>query len=97
MVGEVRLARSEETGIVVLEFVVDPQPAHRVVTGRVDTHRHLVRVLSRDPLVHVEQVSVALLDDVDSETIDGIGEVEIHAVFQRADTLAGIDGALGGA
>ena len=44
------------------QVVVDPQPAHRVVHGRIDAHRHFVRILVRDALVHLEQIAVALAD-----------------------------------
>ena len=50
VVGEVRLAGHEQAGDRGLQVVVDPEPAHRVVDGRVDPHRRLVRVLAGDPL-----------------------------------------------
>ena len=59
VVGEVRLAEHEQAGDGAHQVVVHPQAAHRVVDGGVDAHRHLVRVLAGDPLVHVEQVAVA--------------------------------------
>src|SRR5690606_41198002 len=45
---------------------------------RSDPHRRLVRVFARDFTVHIKQVAVALADHVDSEPLDGIGEVEVH-------------------
>ena len=62
VVGEVGLADDEQAGDRRAQVVVDPQPAHRVVHGRVDAHRRGVRVLAGDALVHLEQVPVALLD-----------------------------------
>ena len=47
VVGEVGLAGDEQPGDRRLQVVVDPQPAHDVVHGGVDPHRHLVRVLAR--------------------------------------------------
>ena len=64
MVGEVRLAEHVEAGHVAHQVVVDPEPTHRVVDGRVDAHRHHVRVLAGDALVHLDEVAVALLDHV---------------------------------
>ena len=64
LVGEVRLAEHEQPGQVAHQVVVDPQPAHRVVDGGIDAHRHDVRVLVGDALVHLEEVAVALLDHV---------------------------------
>ena len=55
----------------------------------------VVRVLAGDPLVHLEQVPVALADDVLAEAADGVGEVEVHAVLLRPDAAAGVDGPLG--
>ncbi len=83
MVGEVRLAEHVQPGHVAHQVVVDPEPTHRVVDGGVDAHRHLVRVLVGDALVHLEQVAVALLDDVLAEALDRLGEVEVHAVLLR--------------
>ena len=73
VVGEVRLAEHEQAGQVAHQVVVDPQPAHRVVDGGVDAHRHLVRVLVGDALVHLEEVAVALLDHVLAEALDRLG------------------------
>ena len=94
VVGEVRLAEHEQPGHVAHQVVVDPQPAHRVVDRGVDAHRHLVRVLAGDALVHLEQVAVALLDDVLAEPLDRLREVEVHAVLQRPDAAARVDLAL---
>ena len=62
VVGEVRFAEHVQARDVAHQVVVHPQPAHRVVDGRVDAHRHLVRILVGDLLVHLEQVAVLLLD-----------------------------------
>ena len=78
VIGEVRLAQHEQAGNRRHQVVVHPQPAHRVVDGGVDAHRHLVRILVRDPLVHVEQVAVAAADRLDAEALDRVGEVQIH-------------------
>ena len=64
VVGEVRLAEHVQAGDVAHQVVVDPQAAHRVVDGGVDAHGDVVRVLAGDALVHLEEVAVALLDDV---------------------------------
>ena len=84
VVGEVGLAGHVQPSDRALEVVVDPQPAHRVVDGRVDPHRHLVRVLARDLQVHVEQVPVARLDDLLAQPVDRIGEVQVDAAAHVA-------------
>ncbi len=63
--------------------------------GGVDPHRDDVGILAGDPVVHLEQVAVLLLDDVSPVSGDGIGEVEIDAVLERADAHALIDNGLG--
>ena len=95
VITEVGLARAVQTGDGGHQLVVDPQPAHRVVAGRVDAHRHLGRVLAGDALVHLEQVRVALVHGVVADAVDSCGEVEVHAVLQRPDTTTRVDGALG--
>ena len=67
VVREVRLAEHVQAREVAHQVVVNPEPAHRVVDGRVDPHGDLVRVLTGDALVHLEEVVVALLDDVLAE------------------------------
>ena len=56
VVAEVGLTGAVQTGDGGHQLVVDPQATHRVVAGRVDAHRHFVRVLAGDALVHLEQV-----------------------------------------
>ncbi len=96
MVGEVGFAEGVQAGHGGHEVVVDPQPTHRVVRGGIDAHRDLRGVLVGDPLVHVEQVPVALVDGVLAEPVDGVGEVEVHAVLQRADAMTLVHDDLGG-
>ena len=62
VVGEVRFADDVQTRNGAHQVVVHPEPAHRVVHGRVDAHRHVVRILVGDALVHLEQIAVALGD-----------------------------------
>lgn len=97
VVGEVGLADGEEAGNGGLEVVVDPEPAHRVVHGRVDPHRGLVRVLRRDPRVHVEEVAVLLLDLVPAHPLDGLGEVQVDALAAGADAASLVADVLRGA
>src|SRR5262245_7008278 len=47
--------------------------------GGVDAHGHRIGVLTRDALIHFEQITVAFTDDLDAQPLDGIAEVEIHA------------------
>src|SRR6476661_3394406 len=61
---------------------------HRVVHGGVDAHRHLVGVLARDALVHVEQVAVLLGDGLGAHALQGVGEVEVDTAAEVADLWA---------
>jgi len=60
------------------QVVVHPKAAHSVVDGRVDAHRLLVRIFAGDALVHVDQVAVALFDDVLAQAVDGVAKIEIY-------------------
>ncbi len=97
VVREVRLARDVEARDRGHQVVVHPEPAHRVVRGRVDAHRDLVGVVVRDALVHVEEVAVALADDVLAEAADRVREVEVDAEARLADAAALVADLLGGA
>ena len=97
VVGEVGLADREQPRHRGLEVVVHPQAAHGVVHGRVDPHRHLVRVLRGDPLVHLEEVAVLLRDRPAAQPGDGVGEVEVDALAAGADAAALVADVLGGA
>ena len=88
MIGEVRLAGHVQAGQVRLEVVVNPQATHGVVDGRVDAHRHLVGVVARDALVHVEEVAVLGGDGRLAHTGDGLGEVEVDAAGDAVDLRA---------
>ena len=95
VIGEVRFAQHVQARQVAHQVVVDPEPAHRVVDGRVDPHRHLVRILVGDLLVHVEEVAVLLLDRLGAEPLDRVGEVEIHRQAALADAAALVADLLG--
>ncbi len=77
VVGEVRFAEDVQPRHRAHQVVVHPEPAHRVVDGGVDAHRHLVRVLVGDLLVHLEEVAVLLLDRVRADALDRVLEVEV--------------------
>src|SRR5690606_34700548 len=59
--------------------------------------RGLVWIFAGDPLVHLEQVAVAIGDDLLAEAADGVGEVEIDRHLARADAAALVAHGLGGA
>src|SRR5215213_1498875 len=67
VIAEVGFPEHVQARQVAHQVVVDPQPAHRVVDSGIDPHRHRVRILVGDPLVHVEQVAVPRLDRLDPQ------------------------------
>jgi hypothetical protein len=85
VIGEVRLANHVQARDRAHQVVVDPQSAHRVVRGRKDAHRDLVRVLVSDALIHLEQVAVLLLNGAAAEPLDGIAEIQVDAEAGRTD------------
>jgi len=54
----------------------------------IDPHRHFVRILVGDLLVHVEQVAVLLLDHLGTEACDRVFEIEIDGEPAVADAAA---------
>ena len=77
------------------QVVVHPQAAHRVVDGRVDPHRHLVRIFVGDLLVHVEEVAVLLWITSSPSALDGVGEVQVHRQAALADATPVVADLLG--
>ena len=88
VVGEVRLTTDEESRDSRHQVVIHPQPAHGVMRSGIDPHRHGVRVFSRDPLINVEQISVLLANRFQTEPLNGIREVQVHALSMRPDTAS---------
>ena len=89
MVREVALANGEESLDGGLQLIVYPDTTHGVVDGGIDHHGVIVGhaidlagFLSGehvgDLLVHLEEVAVALHDDINAQTVDRLGEVEEH-------------------
>ena len=60
--------------------------------GRVDAHRDVVRILTGDPLVHLEQVPVALVQDLPAEPLERVAEVQVDAetAGAAAPVVAGV-------
>ena len=95
MIGKISLADREETRNSGHQIIVHPQPAHGVVNGRVDPHRHLVWILSGDPFVHLEEVSIALANNWSAQTLDRIGKIQVHAQTCFTDSAAFVANRLG--
>ena len=79
MIREVGFSGYEQSRNGAHQLVIHPQPAHRVMDGRENAHRHFVRVFTGDALIHVEQVAVAFANHVHAQPLDGIREVQKHA------------------
>ena len=94
VIREVDFASRIETGDRGHQLVVDPQPAHRVVTGGVHAHRGRVRIFAGDALVHLEQVAVALFHDVLAKARDRCREIEVSPVLQRPNPATTVNCAL---
>ena len=97
VVREVRLAQDVQPRDGAHQVVVHPQAAHRVVDGRVDPHRHLVRILVGDLLVHLEEVAVARAHGVLADAADRVGEIQVDGQLRLADAAAFVADRLGGA
>src|SRR5687767_4987757 len=77
MIGKVGLSDDMEAWYGAHEVVIDPEPAHGVMHGGIDTHRRLERVLVGDALIHLEEIAVALPNGLRAQSIDRLREVEI--------------------
>ena len=95
MVRKIRFAEREQPGDGGHQFVIHPEPAHGVVDRGIDAHRHAIRIFARDALVHLEQISVALLDRMPAQPLDRSGKIEIHAQAARTHTAAFVADRLG--
>ena len=51
----------------------------------IDSHRHGVRILIRDPLINFEEVAVFLANGFQTEPVNGIGEIKIDTLSVRPD------------
>jgi hypothetical protein len=77
------------------EVVVYPEAAHSVVDGRIDLHRLLVRVVTGDLLIHLEEVSVSGSDSVFAVAFYSVLEVKEDPESRGSYTAAFITALLG--
>ena len=87
MVGEVTFTDSEQTLDSGLQFVVYPDTTHCIVDSRINHHRVIIfhttdffsqfaRINVSDFFVHIEEVTITLKNNVDTQTVDSFREVE---------------------
>ena len=70
---------------------IGPQATHGEVASRSDAHRSLVGGLANGLFVHLDEVGVALADLVLTQALDGVAEVQVHRVVQRANAQASVN------
>ena len=85
MIGEVGLTNGKEAGNCGHEFIVDPQPAHCIMTRGVDLHWFFIRINCGNGPVHLEQVAVLILYHLLSLFFYGIAEVEVDGKTGLSD------------
>jgi len=95
VIREVGFTDTEETGDGGLEFIVHPNTTHRVVDGRVNHHRCFIGIVINNLFVHLEEVTVAGLHHVATQSVDGIGKVQVDGQTRCAYTETGIATFLG--
>ncbi len=83
VIGKIGFADHEEPRDIAHQFIIDPQAAHRVMHCRIDPHRLFICVLSRDALIHIEEIAISLFDFVAAEPLDRIRKIEIDAAAAR--------------
>ena len=99
VVREVTLTDSEQTRNRGLQLVVNPDTTHGVVDSGINHHRlvvlhaidfvgYVAREDVSDFLVHLEEVAVTLHDDIQTQAVDRLREVEEHGETRIVDTIA---------
>ena len=88
VIGKIRFADYKEPGHIAHQVVINPETAHRVVNGGVNSHRHFIGVFAGDLFVNFKQISIPFADGVFPEALNRIGKIEINAAPAGANTAA---------
>ena len=97
VIGEVRLANHKQTGDGAHQVVIHPGSTHGIMHGGINAHGLLVGVLTGDLFIHVEKIAVTFTHLVFTQTLDGIGKIQINTETARPHATTFIAGFLGGA
>ena len=96
VIVEVSLTDSEQTRNRSHQLIINPQTTHRVVQCRIDHHWCLIRIIVGNLLVHIEQVTIFLLNYLFTQAVDGVREIQedsqtcvVHTVTSVATLLSG--------
>ena len=95
VVGKVGFAEHEQPGQSAHQVVIHPGAAHGVMHGRINAHRDLVRILAGDLFVHIEEVAVALADDLFAQAPDGVRKIQVNPQAAWPDPAAFVTNFLG--
>ena len=95
VVGEIRLAEDVQAGNVRHQVIVHPEATHGIMDCRIDHHWQLVRILTCDFLIHLEEVAVAGADGGFAKAFGGVAEIQIDTETSRSDAATFIAGFLG--
>jgi hypothetical protein len=88
VIREVRLARREQARDGRHQVVVDPEASHRVVRGGIDPERRAQRIVAGEPLVHLEEVAVAIPERAGTDAGEGVAEIKEHGASAGRDAAA---------
>src|SRR5579871_5354150 len=69
-------------------MIVNPQSSHRVIGSRIDAHGNFVGILTGNPVVDIEKVAVLLANCIESQPVNRIGKVQVHALSVRPHTAS---------
>src|SRR3954462_13645714 len=97
VIGKVCLPDDMEPWDGAHQVVIDPEPAHGIVDRRENPHRHPIGIVIGDPLVHLEQIAVAVADGLLPEPADDVGKMQIDAESTLPHPAAFVADFLGGA
>ena len=54
--------------------------------GRINSHRLLISIFTRDAFIHIEQVAVSFADFVFAQSFDRIGKIQVHTTSAGANS-----------
>ena len=83
VIGKICFTDHKQTGHIAHQVVIDPETAHRVMDGGINSHRHFVGIFAGDLFIDFEQISVAFANRIFAQTFNCIGKIEIDAASAR--------------
>jgi len=95
MIREITFTDGKESGYGCHQLIIDPDPTHGIMNGRVDHHGCFIWIVIYDLFVHLEKVSIFGFYGILAKSPDGICKVQVDRE-SRSNSVPGITTFLGG-